>query len=86
VAENKKKILGIDDEENIRLFVVTRLQRAGYGTSEAPDGLNGLRRFYSDRPDLVVLDIAMPEMDGWQVLERIREVSSVPVLMLTAAA
>ena len=86
MAENKIKILVIDDEDDIRLFVGTRLQRAGYETSEAADGLQGLRRFYSDRPDLVVLDIAMPEMDGWQVLERIREVSSAPVLMLTAAA
>ena len=86
MAEDKKKILVIDDEDDIRLFVGTRLQRAGYETLEAADGLEGLRRFYSDRPDLVVLDIAMPEMDGWQVLERIREVSNVPVLMLTAAA
>ena len=80
MAEKKKRILVIDDEDDIRLFVVTRLQRTGYDTSEAPDGLEGLRRFYSDRPDLIVLDIAMPAMDGWQVLERIREVSSVPVL------
>jgi len=86
MAEIKKKILIIDDEDDIRLFVGTRLQRAGYETLEASDGLEGLRRFYSDRPDLIVLDIAMPQMDGWQVLERIREVSSVPVLMLTAAA
>ena len=86
MGENKQKILIIDDEDDIRLFVSTRLQRAGYETSEAPNGLDGLRRFYSDRPDLVVLDLAMPEMDGWQVLERIREVSSVPVLMLSAAA
>lgn len=47
--------------------------------------MDGLRRFYGDRPDLVVLDIAMPVMDGWQVLERLREVSDVPVLILTAA-
>ena len=86
MAELKKKILIIDDEDDIRLVVRTRLQRAGYETSEAPDGLEGLRRFYGDRPDLVVLDVAMPEMDGWQVMERIREVSTVPVLMLTAAA
>lgn len=73
MAEKKKKILIIDDEDDIRLFLGTRLQRAGHETSEAPDGLEGLRRFYSGRPDLVVLDLAMPEMDGWQVLERIRE-------------
>ena len=68
MTEQKKKILIIDDEDDIRLFVGTRLQRAGYETLEAADGLEGLRRFYSDRPDLIVLDIAMPEMDGWQVL------------------
>ena len=47
--------------------------------------MDGLRRFYGDRPDLVVLDIAMPVMDGWQVLERLRKVSDAPVLILTAA-
>ena len=86
MAENKKKILVIDDEDDIRLIVTTRLERAGYATTVAADGREGLRHFYNDRPDLVILDIAMPEMDGWQVLERIREVSNLPVLMLTAAA
>jgi len=86
MAENKKKILVIDDEDDIRLVVTTRLERAGYATTVAADGREGLRHFYHDRPDLVILDIAMPEMDGWQVLERIREVSNLPVLMLTAAA
>ena len=47
--------------------------------------MDGLRRFYGDRPDLVVPDIAMPVMDGWQVLERLRKVSDAPVLILTAA-
>ena len=78
------KILVIDDEDDIRFVVATRLQRAGYTTISAADGHEGLRRFYSDRPDLVVLDVGMPEMDGWQVLERIREVSNLPVFMLTA--
>jgi len=86
MAEHKKKILVIDDEDDIRLIVTTRLERAGYATTVAVDGREGLRHFYNDRPDLVILDIAMPEMDGWQVLERIREVSNLPVLMLTAAA
>jgi len=86
MAEGKKKILVIDDDDDIRLFVATRLERAGYTTVVAADGREGLRIFYNDRPDLVVLDIAMPEMDGWQVLDRIREMSNLPVLMLTAAA
>ncbi len=85
VSDQQKKILVIEDDEDIRTVVVTRLTRAGYDTIVAVDGKDGLRRFYGDRPDLVVLDIAMPVMDGWQVLERLREVSEVPVLILTAA-
>ena len=84
-AEPAKKILVIEDDEDIRTVLATRLRRAGYETTIAADGKDGLRRFYGDRPDLVVLDIAMPIMDGWQVLERLREVSDVPVLILTAA-
>ena len=84
-SEQRKKILVIEDDEDIRTVVTTRLKRAGYETIIAADGMDGLRRFYGDRPDLVVLDIAMPVMDGWQVLERLREVSDVPVLILTAA-
>ena len=85
VSEQKKRILVIEDDADIRTVVVARLTRAGYETIVAADGKDGLRRFYGDRPDLVVLDIAMPVMDGWQVLERLREVSDVPVLILTAA-
>jgi len=86
VSDQKKTILVIEDDEDIRTVVITRLNRAGYETTVAADGRDGLRRFYGDWPDLVVLDIAMPIMDGWQVLERLREVSDVPVLILTAAA
>ena len=83
-SEQQKKILVIEDDEDIRTVVVTRLNRAGYKTTMASDGMDGLRHFYGDRPDLVLLDIAMPVMDGWQVMERLREVSDVPVLILTA--
>jgi two-component system KDP operon response regulator KdpE len=86
MVESQKKILVIDDEEAVRLVVSAQLQRFGYATVLATDGLDGLRRFYTDQPDLVLLDIVMPEMDGWQVLERLREVSNVPVLLLTGAA
>ena len=86
VSEQPKKILVIEDDEDIRTVVATRLKRAGFDTTVAANGKDGLRRFYGDRPDLVLLDIAMPVMDGWQVLERLREVSDVPVLILTAAA
>ena len=53
---------------------------------EAADGREALRTFHAERPDLVILDVSMPELDGWQTLERIRELSEVPVLMLTAKA
>jgi CheY-like chemotaxis protein len=67
-SDQREKILVIEDDEDIRTVVTTRLKRAGYETIVAADGMDGLRRFYGDRPDLVVLDIAMPVMDGWQVL------------------
>ena len=76
MGESSKKILVIDDETGVRRFVTERLQRSGYATVAATDGRDGLRRFYSDRPDLIVLDISMPGMDGWKGLERLREVSN----------
>lgn len=84
MADSKKNVLVVEDDEDVRTLVGTRLRRAGYNVIVAADGLEGLRQFYGNRPDLVILDVAMPVMDGWQVLERIREVSSVPILMLTA--
>lgn len=60
------------------------LERAGYLVEEAVDGRAGLRAFYGVTPDLVILDVTMPELDGWATLERIRDLSDVPVLMLTA--
>ncbi|MCH7737195.1 MAG: response regulator transcription factor [Chloroflexi bacterium] len=80
----KESVLVVDDEDATRLKVAGRLERAGYDVFEASNGLEGLQGFYRNRPNLVVLDVAMPEMDGWQVLQRIREVSTIPVLMLTA--
>ena len=85
MAANGKKILVVEDEEGIRVCLPTLLGRAGCQVVEAVNGLEGLQKFYSDRTDIVILDIAMPEMDGWQTLQRIREVSTVPILMLTAA-
>src|SRR5260370_25780283 len=78
------RVLVIDDDDDIRGLVVTLLQRAGVTVHAAPNGREGLREFHSWRPDLVVLDVSMPELDGWNVLDRIRDMSAVPVLMLTA--
>jgi DNA-binding response OmpR family regulator len=79
-------ILVVDDETDIRGLVHELLQRAGHDVIEAPDGNDALRRFYADKPDLVILDVQMPGLDGWGVLDRIRELSDVPVIMLTARA
>jgi len=80
------KVLVIDDDEEIAHLVGRWLQRKGYEAITAKDGPEGLRLFYKERPDLVILDVMMPEMDGWDVCRRVREVSDVPVIMLTAKA
>jgi DNA-binding response OmpR family regulator len=80
------RVLVVDDEADIRELVGELLQRAGHDVIEATDGESGLKLFYAERPDLVVLDVSMPGLDGWEVLGRIREMSDVPVLMLTARA
>jgi DNA-binding response OmpR family regulator len=77
------RVLVIDDDEDIRGLVAELLGRAGIAVEQAPDGRSGLRALHQAPPDLVVLDVSMPEMDGWQTLERIRDLSDVPVLMLT---
>jgi DNA-binding response OmpR family regulator len=77
-------ILVVDDDPDIRGLLRALLERAGYEVSDAPDGRAGLRELYAGSPDLVILDVAMPGLDGWATLERIREVTDVPVLMLTA--
>jgi DNA-binding response OmpR family regulator len=78
------RILVVDDSSLVRELVRTLLERAGHSVVEAADGADGLRRLYGDRPDLVVLDVSMPEVDGWEALKRLRELSEVPVLMFSA--
>lgn len=78
------RVLIIDDEENICELLGYVLEAAGYSVCTAADGREGLSNFTSWRPDLVLLDVIMPRMNGWQVLERIQEMSDTPVIMLTA--
>jgi DNA-binding response OmpR family regulator len=78
------RILVVDDDTLTRELVRSVLERAGHDVREAPDGRAGLRELYSAMPDLVILDVDMPELDGWSTLERVRDLSDVPVLMLTA--
>ncbi len=78
------QVLVIDDEANIRELVSVYLTAAGFTVQQAPDGVSGLREFERDTPDLVILDIMLPGMDGAEVCRRIRAQSVVPVIMLTA--
>jgi len=78
------RILVVDDDEDIRSLLSELLGRAGYRVDEAVDGRSALRRLFEAPPSLVILDVTMPDMDGYQTLERIRDLSDVPVLMLTA--
>src|SRR5579871_1276362 len=78
------RVLVIEDDADIALGVKTVLGRSGFAVVTAGEGREGLRVFHGERPDIVILDVGLPEMDGWTVLDRIRELSAVPVLMLTS--
>ena len=80
------RVLVVDDDSDIRGLVRELLERQGYEVAEAGNGRDALRALYSSPPDLVLLDVSMPELDGWETLERIRDLSDVPVAMLTARA
>jgi DNA-binding response OmpR family regulator len=82
----RARVLVVDDDADIRGLLKELLGRAGYDVVESSNGRDGLRTLYSSSPDLVLLDVSMPELDGWQTLERIRDISDVPVVMLTARA
>ncbi|MBI2861346.1 MAG: response regulator transcription factor [Chloroflexi bacterium] len=83
--EEKSLVLIIEDDPDICRLVAATLEEEGYSTVSTADGLTGLREFFQRRPDLVLLDISLPRMNGWEVCQRIREVSEIPIVMLTAA-
>ncbi|MGD8623276.1 MAG: response regulator, partial [Anaerolineae bacterium] len=78
------RILIIDDQEELIVLLRRKLEKEGYEILAASDGLQGLRLVQSKEPDLVLLDIMMPRMDGWEACRRIREISDIPIIMLTA--
>ena len=79
-------VLIVDDEPSIRLMFETALQSAGYDASEASDGASALDRIHELSPDVILLDLKMPGMDGMETLRRIRERGDdTPVVMVTAA-
>ena len=81
----KIKILVVDDESRMRKLVRDFLEREGFEVLEAGDGVEAMDLFYEEKEvALVILDVMMPKMDGWQTLREIRQTSQVPVIMLTA--
>jgi two-component system KDP operon response regulator KdpE len=82
----KTKILLVDDDQNFSSLLSRFLQQSNFEVLAANSGPAGLRLAYNEHPDLVLLDVMMPGMDGWEVCARLREMSDVPVIMLTAKA
>ncbi len=84
LQEKKEKILIIDDDYDFLNQANEWLQNAGYEVLRAENAMIGLRRLFSSHPDLVLLDLCLPEIDGWEVCRRIRDMSDIPVILLTA--
>ena len=81
----KCKILVVDDESRMRKLVRDFLVKKGFTVVEAADGVEAVDLFFEEKDiDLIILDVMMPRMDGWQVVKEIREYSRVPIIMLTA--
>lgn len=78
------KILVVDDEPEMAYLLESALIREGYEVLSALDARSGLEKAFKFQPDLILLDIMMPGMDGWEMLSRLREFSNIPVVMLTA--
>ncbi len=84
MTTHQAKILVVDDEASIRRILETRLSMIGYEIATAADGEEALRMFAHIQPDLVVLDIMMPKLDGYGVCQQLRQTSDIPIIMLTA--
>lgn len=84
VEENKKKILVVDDEKPIRDILVYNLQKEGYDVLEAEDGEKAIEFAIANKPDLILLDIMLPKVDGLTVCKRLRHTLNVPILILSA--
>src|ERR671925_160399 len=81
---DRRRILVVDDEERMVRFIRMNLEHDGFQVSEAFNGKQALQKLRDVNPDLILLDVMMPDLDGFEVLETIREGSNVPVIMLTA--
>ena len=83
-AKTNHKLLIVDDDQGLLRALELYFERHGYQVIKAEEGREGLRQLYESHPDLVCLDVMMPGLDGWDVLRRIREMTDLPVIMLTA--
>ncbi|MEG0013506.1 MAG: response regulator transcription factor [Cellulosilyticaceae bacterium] len=81
---NRTKILVVDDDNNIAELISLYLQKEGYDTQEVYSGRQAVEAFNNYKPDLVLLDVMLPEMDGYDVCKEIRKTSKIPIIMLTA--
>lgn len=79
-----KRILIIEDEKSISDIIEFNLNKEGFEIDAAYNGKTGLEKALSNKPDLILLDVMLPELDGFQVCKKVRETSSVPIIMLTA--
>ena len=77
-------VLIIDDDKTLLRLLNEALAKAGFQVLLASNGIDGLQELYGRQPDLIILDVMMPRMDGWETLSRVRQISRVPVIMLTA--
>ncbi len=78
------RIMIIDDDPNIGQLIKLYLEKEGYTTEHYTDGLSGLEAFRKNPPNLMILDIMLPGMDGWDVCRNVRKISQIPIIMLTA--
>ena len=81
---NNRKIMIVDDDTNICELLRLYIEKEGYSTVIANDGEQAVELFNREQPNLILLDIMLPKMDGWQVCREIRKTSDVPIIMLTA--
>lgn len=79
-----EKVLVVDDDINICELLRLYLEKEGYAVSIANDGMSAVRMYNNNQPDITLLDIMLPELDGWQVLREVRKTSNKPIIMLTA--
>jgi DNA-binding response OmpR family regulator len=77
-------VLFVDDDAGLRTLMKLGLEREGFGVITAANGQDGIRKAYQHRPDAIILDVMMDEMDGWTACQRLRQITDTPIIMLTA--